>query len=138
MSTYANICSAHKIPLSYYKKLPMAGSHRRFVLWESEERFLAYEQTMPSSNSDASFYGLLNTLGCSKTYIDDQRKLNTLRHPWKENCLVWKIFAHTLLWIRSQQYSFNYPLHIHPNAVLKRPLSLCWIKSRSDLWPHLS
>ena len=46
-----------------------------------EERILAYEQTIPSCSSDARFYGLLNTLGSSKTYIDDQRKLNTLRHP---------------------------------------------------------
>ena len=87
------ICSAYKINLSY-KKLHTAASHRCFVLWESEERFLWYEQTIPCSSSDARVYGLLNTLGTRgsrKIYVDDLRKLNTLKHPGEENSLVWKM-----------------------------------------------
>lgn len=79
------ICSAHKINPSSHKKLHKAASHGCFVL---EKRFLKYEQTAPALRRNSMCYW--NSLGSSKTYVEVQKKLNTLKNPWEQNPLVCK------------------------------------------------
>lgn len=123
------ICSAHKTHPSSYKDSHMAASHGCFVL---KKRFLLYEQATRALRWNSMCY--CNPLGSSKTCVEVQKKLNTLKNPGEQNPLVCKWHGqnvyqlviqvlihrhlHTLWCESDSNIVFNHQLHNQPKGML--------------------
>lgn len=130
------MCSAHKINPSYYKKLCTAALHGCFLFQRLRKESYNMSKPPPTPALMQNSMCYWNPLGPSKTYVEVQKKLNTLKSPWEQNPLVCKwhgqnvyqlvsqvlIHTHLLtLWCESGSNNivFKHRLHDRPKGVLQ-------------------